>query len=163
MFTQIGGHTVYCESRGDGAPAVVFIHGLGGSCSIWHAQATALSARHRTIVYDWAGSGCSSREPRLFTVDAWAEETVGLCKALGIESAVFAGHSLGCAVALTVAAANPQLARGVALFGPVLKLPDAAVPVILERAAKVRAEGMGPMADALPDSALAAVTRESNP
>ncbi len=162
MFTTIADTRLHYESRGDGG-AIVFIHGLGGTCSIWHPQALALSSRHRTIAYDWSGSGCSSRPDRTYSVESWAVEAAGLCRALRIGSAVMVGHSLGAAVAVTVAARFPQLVRGIALLGPVLKLPEAAIPAIRDRAAKVRAEGMAPMADALPAGALAAATRESNP
>jgi 3-oxoadipate enol-lactonase len=162
MFTTACGNRIYYESRGQGI-AIVFIHGLGGACSIWHSQAESLSGHYRTIIYDWLGSGNSAKPRREHSVESWADEARGLCDALEISAAAFVGHSLGAAVAVTVAARYPQLARAIALLGPVTKLPGGAVNAIRERAAKVRAEGMAPMADALPMTALAASTRESNP
>jgi pimeloyl-ACP methyl ester carboxylesterase len=162
MFTTIGGESLYYESRGEGF-ALVFIHGLGGVGSIYFPAAQGLSDRYRTVLYDWLGSGASARPHRAYSVENWAEEAKGLCDALGIASAAFIGHSLGAAVAVTVAAQHPGLAKAIALLGPVTKLPEAAIGAIRDRAAKVRAEGMGPLADALPNGALAPATRESNP
>lgn len=162
MFTTIDGRSIYYESRGDG-DAVVFIHGLGGTSSIWFAQAQGLASRRRTIAFDWLGSGCSERADSRFSVDAWADEAAKLCKNLGVARAVFVGHSLGCAVAVTIAARFPDLALGIALAGPVVKLPDAAIGAINDRKTKVLAEGMAPLADALPTGALSENTRKTAP
>jgi pimeloyl-ACP methyl ester carboxylesterase len=162
MFTTVCGESLYYESRGEGFP-LVFIHGLGGVGSIYFPIAQGLSGTYRTVLYDWLGSGASARPHRPYSVETWAEEAKSLCEGLGVKSAAFIGHSLGAAVAVTVAARCPDLTRAIALLGPVTKLPETAAGAIRDRAAKVRAEGMGPLADALPNGALAPATRESNP
>jgi len=162
MFTRVNGESIYYESRGEG-DTLVFIHGLGGVGSIYFPMAQLLSDRYRTVLYDWSGSGASSRPRKPYSVESWAQEAKGLCDNLGIGSAAFIGHSMGCAVAVTIAALYPGLAKAVALLGPVTKLPETAVGAIRDRAAKVRAEGMAPLADVLPNGALAQSTRDSNP
>jgi 3-oxoadipate enol-lactonase/4-carboxymuconolactone decarboxylase len=162
VYLNEGPHRLYVESRGDG-PGIVFIHGLGGSGSIYFPVASALSSTHRTVLYDWLGSGASTRPHQEYSIDSWAEEAKRLCGGLGIASAVFAGHSMGAAVAVTVAARYPELARGLVLLGPVTKLGESGLAAFRDRAAKVRAEGMGPIADILPTGALSANTRETNP
>ncbi|MBM3735480.1 MAG: alpha/beta fold hydrolase [Acidobacteria bacterium] len=162
MFVTIGDSRIYAESRGEG-PEIVFIHGLGGTGSIYFPVANELSDSCRTVLYDWSGSGASSRPHREYSIPGWADEAKDLCVALGIDSAVFVGHSMGAAVAVTLAARYPELAFGIILLGPVTKLAEAGMNAFRDRAAKVRAEGMGPIADVLPNGALAARTRESNP
>ena len=53
--------TLVYEERNSGSkdrPAVVFVHGLGGSSYSWWAQLAACEARgHRAIAYDQRGAG----------------------------------------------------------------------------------------------------------
>jgi pimeloyl-ACP methyl ester carboxylesterase len=162
MLITVDGRQTYLESRGQGE-AVLFIHGLGGTCSIWFPQAESLASQFRTVVYDWRGSGSSDKPEAPYSVEAWADEAAQLCAALGISRAGVVGHSLGAAVVITLAAKHPDLVAAAALAGPVTKLPEGAVGVIRDRAAKVLADGMGPLADALPMGALAEATRKSSP
>ncbi|MEX2300881.1 MAG: alpha/beta hydrolase [Bryobacterales bacterium] len=162
MQITVDGHPTYVESRGQGK-VILFIHGLGGTCSIWFPQAQSLAAHYQTIVYDWLGSGNSDKPAAEYTIESWADQAAQLCAALGVSGAGVVGHSLGAAVAVTLAAQHPDLVRAAALVGPVTKLPDGAVAVIQDRAAKVLTDGMGPLADALPMGALSEATRASSP
>ncbi len=162
MQIAAAGNLLYAESRGEGPP-IVFIHGLGAGGSIWFAAAETLASSHRAVTYDWLGSGASPRPRIRYSIEGFAEEAKGVCEALGIGRAVIVGHSMAAAVAVTLAARHPGLARGLVLLGPVVQLKEAAIPVFRDRAAKVRAEGMGPIAEALPGGALSAASRESNP
>ena len=162
MRIRIGGHQTYVESRGQGE-AILFIHGLGGTCSIWYPQAQSLASQYQTVVYDWLGSGNSDMPAAEYSVEGWADEAAQLCAALGVSRAGVVGHSLGAAVVVTLAAHHPDLVAAAALVGPVTKLPEGAVGVIKDRAAKVLSDGMGPLADALPMGALSEATRKSSP
>jgi pimeloyl-ACP methyl ester carboxylesterase len=162
MRITVGGHQTYVEPRGQGE-TILLIHGLGGTCSIWYPQAQSLASQYRTVVYDWLGSGNSDKPAEQYSVEGWADEATQLCAALGVSRAGVVGHSLGAAVAVTLAAQRPDLVRAVALVGPVTKLPDGAIEVVKDRAAKVLTEGMGPLADALPIGALSEATRKSSP
>jgi len=161
MFTELGTHKVYYEQRGEGK-AVVFVHGLGGTGSVWFAQASGIPG-YRTVTYDWLGSGNSAKPRQVYSVGAWADEAKALCDHLGISRAVFVGHSLGCAVVTTIAARYPDLVSSLALLGPVLRLPETAHDAIRNRAALVRSDGMAAVVDTIPLGALSPATRESRP
>ena len=162
MYIAANGHRTYYEQRGEGTP-VVFIHGLGGTSSIWFAQADALSAGFQTTSYDWPGSGCSDPPDQESSIEALAEDAAALCIELGISKAGIVAHSMGAAVAITLAAREPGLVAALALLGPVTKLGEAGVQAITQRAAVVRDQGMQAVVDAIPMGALAPKTRRDNP
>jgi 3-oxoadipate enol-lactonase len=162
MFLQNNGKRIYYEDRGSGS-AVLFIHGLGGAASMWFSQAQALASHYRTIIYDWSGSGNSGKNSGEYSIEQWADEARDLCGALGIQKAAAVGHSMGAAVATSLAARHPDLVTHLCLAGPVMKLGPAGVEAITARAAAVCRDGMAAVVDALPQGALAPATRAGNP
>ena len=52
-----------------------------------------------------------------------ARSVIALCDALGIERAVFVGHSLGTLVCQRIAERRPDLARGLVLMGAFAEIP----------------------------------------
>jgi pimeloyl-ACP methyl ester carboxylesterase len=99
---------------GDG-PALVLVHGLGGTIENWRALAPPLAARHRVVVPDLPGHGRSALLPDARDVDALAEAVLAQVDAEAIRGAVWIGHSLGGVVALRAAALRPEVARGLVL------------------------------------------------
>lgn len=60
MLTDILGSTISYEVAGDGPP-IVFVHGLGGTGNVWHAQRTILQKTCKVVTLDLPGSGRSSK------------------------------------------------------------------------------------------------------
>ena len=162
MYEIVDGHRTYYEQRGAG-PHLLFIHGLGGASPIWFAQVETLSSRFLTTAYDWPGSGCSVSGTEEQTVESLAKHMSALCRRLDISRAGVVAHSMGAAVAITLAAHEPDLVAAMALLGPVTKLGAAGVDAINKRAAAVRELGMEAVVDAIPMGALAPKTRDENP
>jgi pimeloyl-ACP methyl ester carboxylesterase len=110
-------------SRGEG-PAVVLIHGAGGSRLAWPP---ALRRRPDAMVYaiDLPGHGRSSGAGR-DRIDAYAGDVLGLMDGLGLEEALLVGHSMGGAVAQMVALDAPRRVAGLLLVstGPRLQVSD---------------------------------------
>ena len=154
---------VHVDGDGD---AVVMVHGLGGTSNTWTPLVPVLS-RHRSVRPELPGSGRSNRAHALqtgpLTIQRLVEAVLRVCSALRIERAWFAGHSLGTIVCMHLAAQEPAMVRGLALFGPVLAPPDAARGPLRQRAERARAEGMAGIADALTQATLSASTREMQP
>mgnify|MGYP006266619669 FL=1 len=127
-----------------GAPAALYLHGLGGSALNW----TDLMGRLQPDVDGWAvdlGGFGQSPPPRDgdFTPAGHARSLVDLIDALGIAPVHVFGNSLGGAIGLQLAARRPDLVRSLTLISPALPsyrptrfnahLPVLAVPGVGER------------------------------
>ena len=102
---------------GDG-PAVVLVHGLGGTVENWRGLAPALARGHRVLVPDLPGHGLS--EPlsgKVRDLDPYADAVLALLDAEGIDGAAWVGHSLGGVIALRAAVRRPDAVRGIVLAG----------------------------------------------
>jgi len=118
---SVEGVSLHCIERGRGDP-LVLIHGLGASTFSWRENIDALARDFRVVAVDLLGFGFSQRLADAdYSLTAHARRVAGLMDALGIESAIVAGHSLGGAVAMHLAAEHPQRVHG-------LILVDAATP-----------------------------------
>jgi pimeloyl-ACP methyl ester carboxylesterase len=100
---------------GGSGPALVLVHGLGGTIENWRALAPALAAEHRVLVPDLPGHGYSTLLPEARDVDSLAGAVLAQVDAEAIPRAVWVGHSLGGLVALRSAALRPATARGLVL------------------------------------------------
>jgi pimeloyl-ACP methyl ester carboxylesterase len=74
--------------------------------------------------------GRSDAPDREYTIGAYADDIAWLCTELNVRHAVIAGHSMGGAIALEVAAGHPELACAVVLLDP---LPIVPAPLYRER------------------------------
>src|SRR4029077_4848012 len=115
-MATINGLDIHYEVQGEG-PAIVFVHGLGATSNVWHAQRTTLSRQFRVIVYDRSGCGRSQPARDGYSIDAWTEDLAGLLDHLSVPSAVVAGHSLGSTIALRFAARYSGRTKALVLAG----------------------------------------------
>src|SRR4029077_7418914 len=116
------GLDIHAEIQG-AAPPIVFVHGLGATSNVWHAQRMALVPNYRVIVYDRSGCGRSQKAPAGYSIDAWADELAGLLDHLAVPSAVVVGHSLGSMVAQRFAGKYAGRTRALVLAGGEAQLP----------------------------------------
>jgi pimeloyl-ACP methyl ester carboxylesterase len=115
---RINGVSLRYIDEGSGFP-IVLIHGFGGSAYDFRTLLPALTARFRGIAVDLPGFGYSDRDAPELSATAWVETLHALLVQLGIERAVFAGHSLGGGVAQRFAAQYPQMVERLLLIGSV--------------------------------------------
>ncbi len=104
----------HSDSGGSGLP-LLLLHGAGGTLHHWPAELRALPGR-RVIAVDLGGHG-GSPPPGQRSIGAYARSVLGLCDTLGIGAAAFAGHSMGGAIALTLALDAPARVAALALVG----------------------------------------------
>jgi 3-oxoadipate enol-lactonase len=100
-------------------PVVLLLHGLGASMSDWDEVVPLLSQQYRVITPDLRGHGDSERSKRRYQPDGFADDIEALLAAIGIEDYVVVGHSMGGAVALTLALRQPQGLRGLVIANSV--------------------------------------------
>jgi len=152
---------IHHEIQGDGPP-IVFVHGLGATSSVWHAQRMTLSRNYRVIVYDRSGCGRSQQAQGGYSVDAWADELAGLLDYLSITSAVVVGHSLGSMVAQRFVGKHPERTKALILAGGEAELDTNAKNILTERAKLIDAQGLFAVVDSWLSAVLSPATREAN-
>jgi len=129
------------------APLLVLANSLGTTQTLWERQLPALAGRFRVLTYDHPGHGMSELPGPSSTVDGFARELLGLLDDLDIDRVSFCGVSLGGMVGMALALDAPSrigrlvLACTSAYLGPPTSWS--------ERAALVRADGLGAVADAV--------------
>lgn len=161
MNLEINGHQMAVDTYGEG-PALLLVHGLGGTSNFWAPVVAALAPTMRVIVPDLPCAGRSALDPAV-SFESLARDLLALLDALGIESAHVAGHSMGSIVCQHLAALAPTRVRDLALLGPLAELPDAARPALEARAAAARQDGMAPIADVVCERGLSAETKARRP
>jgi pimeloyl-ACP methyl ester carboxylesterase len=112
-------------------PPMILLPGAGGDHLIWPAEIRRLP-EFRVYALDLPGHGKSEGAGRQSAAD-YARSVLEFMDTVGLWQAVFVGHSMGGAVALTLALEFPERAAGLGLIssGACLPVP----PEILENAA----------------------------
>lgn len=152
---------LFIETSGSG-PAVLFVHGLGGTTNFYQPQAAALEAHHHIIRFDLPGAGRSPVRKGV-SMESFAEDMKAVLDDQGVEAADVVGHSMGTIAVQHFAATNPDRVRRVALLGPIREQAPAAKEATRARAQTVRDRGMIAVADAIVSAATSEQTRIQRP
>ncbi|MDF2144461.1 3-oxoadipate enol-lactonase [Knoellia sp. p5-6-4] len=129
------------------APVVVLSNSLGSTLAMWDAQAPALAEHFRVVRYDTRGHGGSPVPPGPYSIDDLADDLLVLLDRLGVGRAHLVGLSLGGMTVLRLAARSPERVGRLAVLCTSALLGPA--QGWLDRAATVRAQGTGAVADAV--------------
>src|SRR5262245_38027313 len=159
MIANVNGTKVFYEQVGDGPP-IVFIHGLGGTGNVWHAQRVGLAKNFKVITLDLPGSGRSDKSQREYSMETWVEQIVGFADAAGLETFVLVGHSMTTVLAQKFAAKYGSRLKALVLCGPLTELAAPAKEAFTKRAQTVEREGMSAVVDGILSGALTAAARE---
>ena len=132
-FVEIDGARIHYHDRGTG-PTLLLIHGLGGHArNFTYALVARLEREFRVVVMERPGSGYSTRAPGTAAGPrAQADTVAAFIRALDLGRPVLVGHSLGGAIALAVASADPELVGGLALIAPLTGVQETP-PAAFER------------------------------
>jgi 3-oxoadipate enol-lactonase len=129
------------------APVIVLGSSLGTTRMMWEPQWPELSQQFRLISFDHRGHGGSEVPDPPYQVADLGDDVLAMLDGLGVERFSFAGLSLGGMVGIWLAANAAHRVDRLALLctSAALGAPDA----WLTRAAAVRSDGMGSIADAV--------------
>ena len=117
------------DSFKHGAPSdCVFIHGAGGNNLLWKRSLQFLSGPGSAFAVNLPGH--PSGEVACRTVEEYADAVSGFVSENGLERVAVCGHSMGSAIALTMAVRNPDAVAGLILVDGGAKLGVS--PSILE-------------------------------
>lgn len=124
-------------------PMLVMSSALGTSREMWDAQ-HPLGERYCLLLYDHRGLGASPAPPGPYSVEDLGVDLVALLDKLGVASVAFCGLSLGGMVGLWLAAHHPARIGRLVVMSTLARLQPAGR--YTDRAATVRAGGIGPLA-----------------
>ncbi|MDB2385024.1 alpha/beta hydrolase [Polaribacter sp.] len=106
---------------------VTFVHGAGGSSSIWFKQLRDFSKKFNVLILDLRGHGNS--KPKLkdsfkikYTFDSITNDIVEVIEHLQIKSSHFIGISLGTILIRNLAEKRPDLVKSMIMGGAILKM-----------------------------------------
>lgn len=117
-------YTLYQTNQN--APWVTFIHGAGGSSSIWFKQIRRFSKNFNLLLIDLRGHGASKTKlhlsiEELYTFNAIAQDVVEVLDFEKIEKSHFIGISLGTILIRQIAEMQPQKVISMTMGGAILK------------------------------------------
>jgi len=80
---------------GQGAPALLLVHGWSCDRSYWKEQIEYLSPQYRLVLVDLAGHGESGTGRKDYTMSAFGADVAAVVDSLGLQKVVLVGHSMG--------------------------------------------------------------------
>ena len=126
------GVKLYYEETGAGEPAMVFVHGWCCDRTHFAPQAAHFSATRCCVSLDLRGHGESDKPADGYTIPAFAEDVAFVCDELGLRKPVIVGHSMGGAIALSLAARRPELPSAIVMLDGAILQPAALDAVVAE-------------------------------
>ena len=105
---------------------VTFVHGAGGSSSIWYKQLRDYKAHFNVLLLDLRGHG-KSKQPlyekiKKYTFDVVSNDVVEVLDHLKIKKTHFVGISLGTIIIREIAEKSPERVQSMILGGAIMKL-----------------------------------------
>jgi pimeloyl-ACP methyl ester carboxylesterase len=117
-------YTIYKNS--DTSKWVTFVHGAGGSSSIWFRQIRAFKKEYNVLMLDLPGHGASksllNEKIKDYTFKDITNEIIKVIDHLRIKSSSFVGISLGSILIRDIAEKRPDIVDKMVMGGAILKL-----------------------------------------
>ncbi|OCK57813.1 alpha/beta fold hydrolase [Bradyrhizobium sp. LMTR 3] len=122
------GVRIYYEVHGSGPP-LLLTHGYSSTSGMWQGQIAALSKHHKLVLWDMRGHGQSDypSDPAAYSEALTVADMAALLDAVGTESAIVGGLSLGGYMSLAFYRAHPNRVRALLIIdtGPGFKKDEA--------------------------------------
>jgi pimeloyl-ACP methyl ester carboxylesterase len=134
-FMEVDGLQFHYKDAGEGAPAMILLHGFSASEFSWREVASPLAELGRVVRFDRPSSGLTERplpgHPRMeggagwtgvnpYSPQAQAGQVVEIMDKLGIDKAVLVGNSAGGTIATLTALEYPERVEGLVLVSPAI-------------------------------------------
>ena len=117
-FIDIDGMQVHLRDQGphNELTPIVLIHGTSASLHTWDGWTEVLAEQRRVIRFDLPAFGLTGPAPdNDYSARRYADFTIKVMDALGVERAVLAGNSLGGQIAMETALQSPARVSGLVL------------------------------------------------
>jgi sigma-B regulation protein RsbQ len=107
---------------GTGPRTMVFAHGFGCDQNMWRDVAREFESDWRVVLFDHVGAGrsdLSAYDPAKYSrLDGYADDVVEIGRALGLEGAVFVGHSVSAMIGALACIKAPGMFTELVMVGP---------------------------------------------
>src|SRR5262247_2299107 len=125
---------IYYEVHGDGSPFLFCsVTGLDHQAWKFH-QVREFSRDHKVIVFDYRGTGKSSKTVQKYTIETFTGDAAAILDHVGAERAIVCGHSMGGVVAQLLALDYPQKVKKLVLASSGSSHPGAkGIPIAMCR------------------------------
>ncbi|MDR7376624.1 pimeloyl-ACP methyl ester carboxylesterase [Rhodoferax ferrireducens] len=127
-YISADGVQVRYRDSGGAGPAVLLLHGIGGSLELWSAQLVSDNRAMRLIALDLPGHGLSGFGRQPYAPKTFAAFVWKFVDALGLHKVHLAGNSLGGAICLQMQAQQPARVQTVLLAAAANLGRDCPVP-----------------------------------
>ncbi len=117
-YIQVRNLQVGYIDQGSGDQVLLLIHGLGSNAKGWSRNIPVLAENYRVIAVDLPGYGYSSKDYYPYSLSFYAQVLTEMLTELGIESAVFVGHSMGGQISIITALTYPERVDKLVLISP---------------------------------------------
>ena len=148
------------EDQGRG-PAVVMVHGLGGTSNSFQSLMPSLSD-YRVLRLDLPGAGRSAYRPGIPGMTGLVGAVKNAMQVADIENAHLVGHSMGTLICQYLAVQSPRLVASLTLFGAILEPPSTARDMFRERATVAREQGMTSIAETISTNSVGKTSQHRN-
>jgi len=117
-WAEVAGKRIHFRqgAKSPGTTPVIFIHGAGASSNVWLRQLQAFEESFPVVAVDLPGHGGSDGGgyPRL---EDYGHDLLAFLDALGLNQAVWLGHSMGGAIVMELALCHPERVEKIILAG----------------------------------------------
>lgn len=114
--------------RGAGEKTMVFAHGFGCDQNMWRFVTPEFERDFRVVVFDHVGAGGSDLSAydrdKYSSLSGYADDVVEIGRELGLQDAVFVGHSVSSMIGVLAAEKAPGMFGKLVLVGPSARYID---------------------------------------
>jgi sigma-B regulation protein RsbQ len=107
---------------GEGSQPLIFSHGYGCDQHMWRLVTPSFADSHRIVLFDHVGSGRSDLSAydrvKYSSLHGYADDVLDICDELGLEDAVFVGHSVSAMIGALASIKEPERFASLVMIGP---------------------------------------------
>src|ERR1700755_2353964 len=107
---------------------MMFAHGFGCDQNMWRFVEPAFEGEFRTVLFDHVGAGASDLKAydrvKYSTLAGYADDVVEIGRELGLQDAIFVGHSVSSMIGALAAQKSPRMFGKLVMVGPSARYID---------------------------------------
>lgn len=101
---------------------MLFAHGYGCDQNMWRLVTPAFEDNHRIVLFDHVGAGRSDHSAfdrgKYSSLEGYARDIVEIGQTLGLQDAIFVGHSVSAMMGIIAASMAPRMFASLVLVAP---------------------------------------------